>query len=156
MSNLIDSWAIVHVDDSYNASVLGSRGTKLHWFSAREDAIDFIYDEYLAILADTGEMDEELVFAAKERFEVLQEQTLSDAEWIEHINELTIDLRHIVWFGSIAEMAEIHTEFACNVRRVYWQEFAELDEDDPTAFVPEQEWLNLSEALVEYLKLGEV
>ena len=156
MSTLIDSWAMVHVDDSYNASVLGSRGTKLHWFSDREDAIDFIYDEYLAILADTGEMDEELVHAAKERFHVLQEQSYSDAEWVEHINELTVDLRHIIWFGSIAELAEIHDEFACNVRRVYWQEFAELDEDDPTAFVPESEWINLSEALVEYLKLGEV
>lgn len=156
MSTLIDSWAIVHVDDSYNASVLGSKGTKLHWCNGREAAIEFIYDEYLAILADTGEMDEELVYAAKERFQILQEQAYSDAEWIENINELTVDLRHIVWFGSIAELAEINEEFACEVRRVYWEEFAELDEDDPTAFVPEEEWLNLSEALVEYLSRAEV
>lgn len=156
MSTLIDSWAIVHVDDSYNASVLGSKGTKLHWFNSRDEAVEFIYDEYLAILADTGEMDEELVYAAKERFEILQEQAYSDAAWIENINELTVDLRHIVWFGSIAELAEINEEFACNVRRVYWQEFAEVDEDDPEAYVPEEEWINLSEALVEYLSLGEV
>ncbi len=151
MSRFIDSWAIVHIDDSYNASVLGSRGTKLHWCNGREEAIEFIYDEYLAILADTGEMDEELVYAAKARFEVLQEQAHSLEEWIEHINELTIDLRHIIWFGSIAEMAELNTDFACAVREVYWEEFGEYDENDPSAYVPEDEWLNLSEALVEYL-----
>ena len=156
MSNLIDSWAIVHIDDSYNASVLGSRGTKLHWFNSREQAVEFFYDEYLDILADTGEMDEELVFAAKERFEVLQEQSRSDAEWIENINELTVDLRHIIWFGSMADLAEYHDNFACAVREVYWQEFAEVDEDDPYAFVPEEEWLSLAEALVEYLSRAEV
>lgn len=156
MSRLIDSWAIVHIDDSYNASVLGSRGTKLHWFGDRYDAIDFIYDEYLAILADTGEMEDELIFAAKKRFKVLQEQTFSDAEWIENVNELTIDLRHIIWFGSIAEMAELDNNFARNVRRVYWEEFGELDEDDPEAFVPEEDRLDLSEALIEYLRRGEV
>lgn len=156
MSKLIDSWAIVHVDDSYNASVLGSKGTKLHWFNSREQAIEFIYDEYLAILADTGEMDEELVYAARERFEILQEQAYSDANWIENINELTVDLRHIIWFGSMAEMAEVNDEFANNVRRVYWEEFAEVDEDDPEAFVPEDEWVSLSEALIEFLSRGEV
>lgn len=151
MSRFIDNWAIVHIDDSYNASVLGSRGTKLHWCRGRKEAIEFIYGEYLAILADTGEMDGELVYAAKQRFKVLQAQTQSDEEWIEHVNELTVDLRHIIWFGSIADMAELNNEFACAVREVYWEEFGEYDEDDPSAFVPEDEWLNLSEALIEYL-----
>ncbi|MFT5881340.1 MAG: hypothetical protein ACI86X_002480 [Moritella sp.] len=156
MSTLIDSWAIVHVDDSYNASVLGSKGTKLHWCNSRQQAIEFIYDEYLEILADTGEMDGELTHAAKKRFRILQAQTNSEAEWIEHINELTVDLRYIVWFGSMAELAEINDEFANEVRRVYWEEFAEVDEDDPTAFVPADEWLDLAEALVEYLSRAEV
>ncbi|MCJ8351055.1 hypothetical protein [Moritella sp.] len=151
MSRSTDSWAIVHIDDSYNASVLGSRGTKLHWCNSRAQAIEFIYDEYLAILADTGEMDGALVHAAKQRFKVLQQQAYSDAEWIENVNELTVDLRHIIWFGSIAEMAELNNDFACAVREVYWEEFGDYDEDDPSAYVPEDEWLNLSEALVEYL-----
>ncbi|MFT5806456.1 MAG: hypothetical protein ACI9LG_000719 [Moritella dasanensis] len=45
-------------------------------------------------------------------------------------------------------MMLINNDFACAVREVYWQEFGEYD---PTAYVPEDEWLNLSEALVEYL-----
>lgn len=156
MTMYMDSWAIVHVDDSYNASVLGSKGTKLHWFNSREEAIEFIYDDYLAILADTGEMDEDLVYAARDRFEVLQDQAYDDREWIENINELTVDLRHIVWFGSIAELAEVQDDFASAVRRVYWEEFAEVDEDDPEAYVPEEAWTDLSEALVEYLGAGEI
>ncbi len=150
-----NSWILIHVDDSFQASVLGDKSVQLRMFADLDETIEHIFEDYLALVADAGELEPDQVEAARERFELLWEQYPQPEVFTEYINELTIDLRRILWFGSLAELAELHHEFANQVREFYWHNLAVADEDDPYAPVPEEEWPTLLEALAGYLSEGE-
>jgi hypothetical protein len=70
-----NQWAICHVDSSFDASLLGNRGSQWHWFHSRDDLIEYLLGDYIYLLADAGELDEEQAESARERFELLIEQS---------------------------------------------------------------------------------
>ena len=54
-----DLWALGHADDSFGGSVLGSKGTQWLWFTDRDEVLDYLLSDYVDLLADTGDLDEE-------------------------------------------------------------------------------------------------
>ncbi len=100
-------------------------------------------------MAQVGSLDEQQLEIARERFELLAEQ-FDDQLMIESMNDLAEGLRYIVWFGPLSLLAELHEPFANDMRRFYWEEYAE-EPDDPEAPVPEEQWGELLEAIEEYM-----
>lgn len=149
-----DPWALCHLDDSFDASVLGTKGAQLQWFEDRDDLLEFLREDFVDLLADTGELDEEQTEAAKARFALLIEQCFDDRGLIDALNDLASGLRRIIWMGPLSELAEVHEEFASALRRYFWEQF-EGDEDDPDAWIPEELWPQLAEIVDEFLAEGE-
>jgi len=147
-------WALCHVDESFNASLLGNRGSQLHWFEDQQQLCQYLQEEYVDLLADTGELDEEQTEAARERFALIIEQSLSLPSMVEHLNDLASGLRRIVWLGSLAELAELDDEFANAVRCYFWGEQGECEED-PEAAIPEPLWPDLLDLMDDFLAEGE-
>jgi len=149
-----DQWGLCHVDDSFGASLLGNKGTQFLWFADRDEAVDYLLNDYVDLLADSGELDEEQSEQARERFELLAEQASSDGILIDHVNDLSTGLRRIVWFGPLSQLAEIDDEFASALRRYFWSE-QESNEDDPEAEVPMELWQPLLDCIDDFLIEGE-
>ncbi len=148
-----DLWALGHADDSFGGSVLGSKGNQWLWFHDRDEVLDYLLGDYVDLLADTGELDEEQCEAARERFTDLVENCSDDQTLVEELNELSVELRSILWFGPLSELAAGHQEFARALRHFYWQQQGE--EDDPDAPVPVEQWGELVEMLDDFLIEGE-
>ena len=149
-----NQWAICHVDSSFDASLLGNRGSQWHWFHSRDDLIEYLLGDYIYLLADTGELDEEQAESARERFELLIEQSHSDEILVEQLNDLTESLRRIIWFGTVAQLAELDDEFANALRAYFWDDYGD-NEDDPEAAVPEELWPEFTDIIDEFLTEGE-
>ena len=75
-----DLWALGHADDSFGGSVLSSKGNQWLWFNDRDEVLDYLLSDYVDLLADTGELDEEQCEAARERFTDLVESCGDDQQ----------------------------------------------------------------------------
>lgn len=149
-----DLWALGHCDDSFGGSVLASKGTQWLWFHDRDEVLDYLLDDYVQLIADTGELDEEQFESARDRFsEQLEACGENDESLVEALNELTVSLRRVVWLGPLSALAEGYHPFALALRHYYWQQLGE--EDDPEAPIPPAEWSELVEMLDEFLIDGE-
>lgn len=149
-----DLWALGHCDDSFGGSVLASKGTQWLWFHDRDEVIDYLLDDYVQLIADTGELDEEQLESARDRFADLVEACGdNDETLVDALNELTVALRRVVWLGPLSAMTEGYHPFALALRHYYWQQLGE--EDDPEAPIPPAEWAELVEMLDEFLIDGE-
>lgn len=149
-----NQWALCHVDSSFEASLLGNKGTQWHWFHQRDDLLEYLLNDYIYLLADTGELDEEQTENARERFELLVEQSRNDQELMEQLNDLSVNLRRIVWFGTLAQLAEIDDEFANALRCYFWNDYGD-NEDDPEAMIPEELWPEFCDVIDEFLIEGD-
>ena len=47
-----DPWALCHLDDSFDASVLGTKGAQIQWFEDRDALIQFLLEDFVDLLAD--------------------------------------------------------------------------------------------------------
>lgn len=148
-----DLWALGHADDSFAGSVLANKGTQWLWFHDRDELLDYLVGDYVDLLADTGELDEEQTESARDRFNELIEQGLDDERLTAELNELSVDLRRVIWIGSLSELATGYREFALALRHYYWREIGE--EDDPDADIPAEEWGELVEMLDDFLIEGQ-
>ena len=85
-----NQWAICHVDSSFDASLLGNRGSQWHWFHSRDDLIEYLLGDYIYLLADAGELDEEQLFYMQSRGinEVDAKQMLIDAYLDDVLNKI--------------------------------------------------------------------
>ena len=50
-----DPWALCHLDDSFDSSVLGIKGAQLQWCEDRDSLIAFLLEDFIDLLADVGE-----------------------------------------------------------------------------------------------------
>ena len=125
-----DPWALCHLDDSFDASVLGTKGAQIQWFEDRDALIQFLLEDFVDLLADVGELDEEQTESARERFTLLVEQSLDDRTLMDAINDLASGLRRIAWLGPLSELAELSDDFASGLRAFFWSQY-DGDEDDP-------------------------
>ena len=148
-----DLWALGHCDDSFGGSVLASKGTQWLWFHDRDEVLDYLLGEYADLLADTGELDEEQLDAARERFAGLIDDSGDDDALVRELNELSIELRRIVWMGPLSALANDYTDFALALRRFFWQQTGE--DDDIEAQIPVERWAELVEVLDDFLIDGE-
>ena len=149
-----DPWALCHLDDSFDASVLGTKGAQIQWFEDRDALIQFLLEDFVDLLADVGELDEEQTESARERFTLLVEQSLDDRTLMDAINDLASGLRRIAWLGPLSELAELSDDFASGLRAFFGSQYAG-DEDDPEAWVPEDLWPQLVECAEEYMVEGD-
>lgn len=149
-----DPWALCHLDDSFEAPVLGTKGTQLLWFDDREAVIDYLQEDYVDLLADVGELEEDQIETARERFALLIEQSFDERGLVDALNDLSSGLRRIAWFGPLSELAEVQDEFATALRRYFWSQY-DGDEDDPDAWIPEEMWPQLVEIAEEFVAEGE-
>lgn len=149
-----NQWALCHVDSSFEASLLGNQGSEWHWFHSRDEVIEYLLNDYIYLLADVGELDEDQAENARYRFETLIEQTNNDLLLIEQINDLTESLRRIVWFGTLSQLTELDDEFANALRSYFWESYGE-NEDDPHANVPEELWPEFVDVIDEFLVEGD-
>lgn len=149
-----DPWALCHLDDSFEAPVLGTKGAQLLWFDDREAVIDYLQEDYVDLLADVGELEEDQIEAARERFALLIEQSFDERGLVDALNDLSSGLRRIAWFGPLSELAEVQDEFATALRRYFWSQY-DGDEDDPDAWIPEEMWPQLVEIAEEFVAEGE-
>ncbi len=94
-----DPWALCHLDDSFDASVLGVKGAQIQWFEDRDGLIAFLLEDFVDLLADVGELDEEQTEQARERFTLLVEQSFDNRTLMDAINDLASGLRRIAWLG---------------------------------------------------------
>ena len=148
-----DLWALGHADDSFGGSVLGSKGTQWLWFSDRDEVLDYLLGDYVDLLADTGELDDEQLESARDRFTDLVENCANDEQLVHELNELSVELRRIIWFGSLSELATGYRDFAMALRHYYWQQLGE--EDEPDAAVEPEQWGELVEVLDGFLIDGD-
>lgn len=137
----------------FDASLLGNKGSQWHWFHQKEDLIEYLLNDYIYLLADTGELDEYQTENARERFELLIEQSHNDQVLTEQLNDLTESLRRIVWLGTLAQLAELDDEFANALRSYFWYDYGD-NEDDPEAAVPEELWPEFTDVIDEFLVEG--
>ncbi|MGL4250971.1 MAG: hypothetical protein ACRCR1_10180 [Aeromonas sp.] len=149
-----DPWALCHLDDSFDSSVLGIKGAQIQWFEERECLITYLLEDYVDLLADVGELEEEQIEQARERFTLLVEQSFDDRTLMDAINDLASGLRRIAWLGPLSELAEVSDDFASGLRRYFWGHY-DGDEDDPDGWVPEALWPQLVECAQEYMEEGE-
>ncbi|ENY73859.1 hypothetical protein G114_00405 [Aeromonas diversa CDC 2478-85] len=149
-----DPWALCHLDDSFDGSVLGTKGAQLLWFEERDALLEYLQGDFIDLLADVGELDEDQVEAARERFALVIEQSFDERGLMDAINDLASGLRRIVWMGPLSELAEVQDEFASGLRRYFWSQY-DGDEDDPEGWVPEELWPQLAEVADEFLEEGE-
>lgn len=147
-------WALCHLDDSFESSVLGVKGAQINWFDDKDELIAYLLDDFIELLADAGELDEEQTEQARERFSLLVEQSFDDRSLVDAINDLASGLRRIAWLGNLAQMAELHDDFASGLRRYFWSQY-DGDEDDPDGWVPEALWPQLMECSLEYMAEGD-
>lgn len=150
-----NQWALCHVDSSFDASLLGHKGSQWHWFSSREEVIEYLLNDYIYLLADAGELDEDQAESARDRFETLIDQCGNNtALLVESLNDLTVQLRRIIWFGTLAQLAELDDEFANALRAYFWENYGEND-DDPDGAIPPELWPELNDAIEEFLVEGD-
>ncbi|MDF2401017.1 MULTISPECIES: hypothetical protein [Aeromonas] len=149
-----DPWALCHLDDSFDSSVLGIKGAQLQWFEDRDSLIAFLLEDFIDLLADAGELDEDEVASARERFTLLVEQISDDRALVDALNDLASGLRRIAWLGPLSELAEVSDDFAAGLRRYFWTQY-DGDEDDPDAWVSEELWPQLVECAEEYMQEGD-
>ena len=117
-----DPWALCHLDDSFDASVLGTKGAQIQWFEDRDALIQFLLEDFVDLLADVGELDEDQTESARERFTLLVEQSLDDRGLMDAINDLASGLRRIAWLGPLSELAELSDDFASGLRAFFWSQ----------------------------------
>ncbi|MGL5597601.1 MAG: hypothetical protein ACRDDA_05680 [Aeromonas sp.] len=149
-----DPWALCHLDDSFESSVLGIKGAQIQWFEDREGLIAYLLEDFVDLLADTGELEDDQTEQARERFTLLVEQCSDDRNLMDAINDLASSLRRIAWLGPLSELAEVSDEFATGLRCYFWTQY-DGDEDDPDAWVPEELWPQLVECAQEYMDEGD-
>ena len=97
-------------------------------------------------------LDEEQAESARERFTDLVDSCESDEQLVRELNELSVELRRIIWFGSLSELATSYRDFAMSLRHYYWQQLGE--EDEPDAAVEPEQWGELVEMLDDFLIEG--
>ena len=102
---------------------------------------------------DTGELDEEQLESARDRFSELVDSCPSDEQLVRELNELSVELRRIIWFGPLSELATGYREFAMALRHYYWQQLGE--EDEPDAAIEPEQWGELVEVLDDFLIDGD-
>ncbi|PJG59586.1 hypothetical protein [Aeromonas cavernicola] len=149
-----DPWALCHLDDSFDASLLGRKGAQIQWFEERRGVIAFLQEDFVDQLADIGELDDDQIEQARSRFALLVEQSTDDRILMDAINDLASGLRRIAWLGPLSELAEVSDEFASGLRRYFWSQY-DGDEDDPDGWVPEELWPQLVECAQEYMEEGD-
>ena len=97
-----DPWALCHLDDSFDASVLGVKGAQIQWFEDRDGLIAFLLEDFVDLLADVGELEEDQTEQARERFTLLVEQYKAAPEvtrkrlWLETVQRVLADNRKVV------------------------------------------------------------
>ncbi|MGL5037884.1 MAG: hypothetical protein ACRC6F_09210, partial [Aeromonas sp.] len=97
-----DPWALCHLDDSFESSVLGIKGAQIQWFEDREGLIAYLLEDFVDLLADTGELEDDQTEQARERFTLLVEQCSDDRNLMDTINDLASSLRRIAWLGPLS------------------------------------------------------
>ena len=96
-----DPWALCHLDDSFDSSVLGIKGAQLQWFEDRDSLIAFLLEDFIDLLADAGELDEDEVASARERFTLLVEQIRDDRGLVDALNDLASGLPvAVAWLAA--------------------------------------------------------
>ena|SRR5690554_1355786 len=144
------AWALCFLDEGVALSVLDRKETRCQWLSDQEHAQEYLLDDYVSYVAELGELDDEQTVHARERFALLMEQYPDPEVLTEYLNDLTVDLTRILWFGSLQSLAEDYGDFPLALRAYYWQEYGEGDED-PVTPVVEDDWIYLVEAMDEFL-----
>ena len=72
---------------------------------------------------------------------------------LRELNELSVELRRIIWFGSLSELATGYRDFAMALRHYYWQQLGE--EDEPDAVVEPEQWGELVAVLDDFMIDGD-
>ena len=54
-----DPWALCHLDDSFRCLGAGPKGAQIQWFEDRDALIQFLLEDFVDLLADVGELDED-------------------------------------------------------------------------------------------------
>ena len=79
----------------------GHQGAQIQWFEDRDSLIAFLLEDFVDLLADVGELDEDQTERARERFTLLVEQSFDDRGLMDAINDLASGLRRIAWLGPL-------------------------------------------------------
>ncbi|WKE67294.1 hypothetical protein PVT67_08700 [Gallaecimonas kandeliae] len=148
------SWVLCHIDDSFSHTMLLERGSQYQWLDDDDSLHHYLLEDYLQLVAQAGELDEEQQESARERFELLCD-SLEGQALAEALNDLTVGLRRIVYLGTIEELCEQSSPFSDALRAFFWAEEDEGDEDDPTAPVPLERADDLVAALDDFLLEGD-
>ncbi|EKE78032.1 hypothetical protein [Gallaecimonas xiamenensis] len=148
------AWVLCHIDDSFSHTMLLERGSDYQQLDDDDALHHYLQEDYLRLVAFAGELDEDQQESARERFEqlcdVLEGQALAEA-----LNDLTVGLRRIVYLGQLRDLCEESSPFADALRRYFWEEDDEGDEDDPTAPVPPERADDLVATLEDFLVEGD-
>ena len=144
------AWALCFLDEGVALSVIDRKETSCQWLSDKEHAQEYILEDYVSYVAELGELDNEQMAGARERFSLLMEQYPDPQVLTEYLNDLTVDLTRILWFGPLQSLAQDYSDFPLALRAYYWQEYGEGDED-PVTPVIEDDWIYLVEAMDDFL-----
>ncbi|WP_298720672.1 hypothetical protein [uncultured Oceanisphaera sp.] len=143
-------WGLCFLDEGVALSVISRKETRCQWLSDEDQAREYLLSDYLAHVAELGELDEQQTTVARERFELLMEQYPEPETLVEYLNDLTSGLTRILWFGPLSALAEDYGDFPLALRAYYWEEYGEGDED-PVTPVVEDDWIYLVEAMDDFL-----
>lgn len=144
------AWALCFLDEGVALSVIDRKETRCQWLSDKEHAQEYLLEDYVSYVAELGELDDSQTANARERFALLIEQYPDPEVLTEYLNDLTVDLTRILWFGSLQSLAQDYSDFPLALRAYYWQEYGEGDED-PVTPVIEDDWIYLVEAMDDFL-----
>lgn len=148
------SLVLCHIDDSFSHTMLLERGSQYQLLDDEEALLHYLTEDYLGMVAHAGELDEDQQESARERFiqlgQFMEGQALADA-----LNDLTVGLRRIVYLDSLDALCEQSSPFADALRRFFWEQDEDGDEDDPIAPVPMDRADDLLAVLDEFLVDGE-
>ena len=144
------AWALCFLDEGIAMSVISRKETRCQWLQDEEHAHEHLLHDYLGYVAELGELEPEQIVAARERFALLIEQYPDPETLTEYLNDLTVDLTRILWFGPLSGLAQEYGDFPLALRAFYWQEYGEGDED-PVTPVVEDDWIYLIECMDDFL-----
>ncbi|MFD1006620.1 MULTISPECIES: hypothetical protein [Oceanisphaera] len=144
------AWALCFLDEGVALSVISRKETRCQWLEDEGHAHEHLLNDYVHYVAELGELDPEQTAIAKERFVLLMEQYPEPEALTEYINDLTVGLTRILWFGPVSALAEDYGDFPLALRAFYWQEYGEGDEDPVTPIV-EDDWIYMVECMDEFL-----
>ncbi|MGO1793439.1 MAG: hypothetical protein ACTHY5_08710, partial [Oceanisphaera sp.] len=100
------AWALCFLDEGVALSVISRKETRCQWLQDEEHAYEYLLNDYVHYVAELGELDPEQTAVAKARFALLMEQYPEPETLTEYINDLTVGLTRILWFGPLSALAE--------------------------------------------------